>query len=115
MVQIEDNDKFLREFLAAGKPEVPDDGFSKRVMRRLPERSAHDRWRSLNRLLTLLVTVLSVTLFYLLGGFQAMGNTLKGVGSNILNHDVLSLDPNVMVVVALVLLLLLGRKIVSLA
>lgn len=37
-----DNDKLLRDFFAENKQEIADNGFSRRVMHHLPDRSHHE-------------------------------------------------------------------------
>jgi hypothetical protein len=104
----DEDDRLLREFLADGKREIADNGFSRRVARHLPERA---RW--LNRLLMLVVSVVCVLLFYVMNGFQAVWATLREVVAN--NSDLLGLDPRTVVIVVLVLLALLWRKALSMA
>jgi hypothetical protein len=40
MVMMETDDKLIREFMHSGKAEIADNGFTRRVMHRLPQRSS---------------------------------------------------------------------------
>ena len=62
-----DNDKLLKDFFAENKREIADNGFSRRVMHHLPDRS-----NRLARLWTVFVMAVGATLFVTLGG---LGNT----------------------------------------
>jgi len=58
-----DNDKLLKDFFAENKREIADNGFSRRVMHHLPDRS-----NRLARLWTVFVMTVGATLFVTLGG-----------------------------------------------
>ena len=64
-----DNDKLLKDFFAENKREIADNGFSRRVMHQLPDRS-----NRLARLWTLFVMTVGAVLFITLGA-SCMGNT----------------------------------------
>ena len=69
-----DNDKLLKDFFAENKREIADNGFSRRVMHHLPDRS-----NRLARLWTVFVMTVGATLFVTLGGLEAVWETLKDV------------------------------------
>ena len=105
-----DNDKLLKDFFAENKREIADNGFSRRVMHQLPDRS-----NRLARLWTLFVMTVGAVLFITLGGLQAVWETLREVLIGMINHGAASLDPKSIIIATVVLLFMAGRKVVSLA
>ena len=81
-----DNDKLLKDFFAENKREIADNGFSRRVMHHLPDRS-----NRLARLWTVFVMAVGATLFVTLGGLEAVWETLKDVLIGMINHGATSL------------------------
>ena len=61
-----DNDKLLRDFFAENKQEIADNGFSRRVMHHLPDRS-----NRLARIWSAFVMTVAAALFVWLGGLEA--------------------------------------------
>lgn len=61
---MENDDKIIRQFMHAHKHEIEDNGFSRRVIRRLPERG-----KRMPDVLTAVCTVLCCILFYVFNGF----------------------------------------------
>ena len=80
-----DNDKLLKDFFAENKREIADNGFSRRVMHHLPDRS-----NRLARLWTVFVMTVGATLFVTLGGLEAVWGTLKDVLIGMINHGATS-------------------------
>lgn len=66
------NDDLIRKFMDTGKAEIPDNGFTARVMRNLP-----DTIVDIARLLNLVSAVLCILLFILFDGFHLLGNALR--------------------------------------
>lgn len=66
------NDDLIRKFMDTGKVEIPDNGFTARVMRNLP-----DSIVDIARLLNLVSAVLCILLFILFDGFHLLGNALR--------------------------------------
>lgn len=60
----ENDDQLIKSFLLAGKREIADNGFSRRVIRRLPERA---KW--LSDILSVTCAILCCLLFYVFNGF----------------------------------------------
>lgn len=104
------NDKLLRDFFAENKQEIADNGFSRRVMRRLPDRSYR-----LARIWSALVTALAAVLFVRLGGLEAAWETIREVFVSMIQQGVTNLDPKSMIIATVVLLFLATRKIASMA
>lgn len=88
-----DNDKLLKDFFAENKREIADNGFSRRVMHHLPDRS-----NRLARLWTVSVMAVGATLFVTLGGLEAVWETLKDVLIGMINHGATSLDPKSIII-----------------
>lgn len=104
------NDKLLRDFFAENKQEIADNGFSRRVMRRLPDRSYR-----LARIWSALVTALAAVLFIRLGGLEAAWETIREVFVSMIQQGATNLDPKSMIIATVVLLFLATRKIASMA
>ena len=66
------NDDLIRKFMDTGKADIPDNGFTARVMRNLP-----DSIVDIARLLNLVSAVLCILLFILFEGFHLLGNALR--------------------------------------
>lgn len=105
-----DYDKFLRDFFAENKQEIADNGFSRRVMRHLPDRS-----RRLARIWSAFVMAVAAVLFFWLGGFEAAWGTIREVFIDMVNHGATSLDPKSIIIATVVLLFMATRKVASLA
>jgi len=76
---MEDKDEILlKDFFRENRQEIADDGFSRRVMNRLPER----RIWIVSQLLTALTVVLSMGVFIYFGGVNLLGGTLREVFQN---------------------------------
>lgn len=105
-----DNDKLLRDFFADNKQEIADDGFSRRVMHHLPDRT---NW--LARLWSTFVMAIGLALFVGLGGMEAAWGTIREVFISMVSHEITSLDPKSMIIATVVLLFLATKKVASLA
>ena len=66
-----DNDKLLRDFFAENKQEIADNGFSRRVMHHLPDRS-----NRLARIWSAFVMTVAAALFVWLGGYLLVIETV---------------------------------------
>ena len=105
-----DNDKILRNFFTENKQDIADNGFSRRVMRRLTDRSYR-----LARLWSAFVAAVATVLFIWLGGLEAAWGTIREVFIGMINHGTTSLDPKSMIIAAVVLLFMATRKVASMA
>lgn len=105
-----DNNKILRNFFTENKQEIADNGFSRRVMRHLPDRSYR-----LARLWTAFVMAVAAVLFIWLGGLEAAWGTIREVFIGMINHGPASIDPQSMIIAAVVLLFMATRKVASMA
>ncbi|WP_294476730.1 DUF5056 domain-containing protein [uncultured Bacteroides sp.] len=105
-----DNDKLLQDFFADNKQEITDNGFSRRVMHHLPDRSNH-----LARIWSIFVMAVATVLFVWLGGLQAAWETIREVFVGMIHQGATSLDPKSMIIAAIVLVFLATRKVASMA
>ena len=98
-------DKLLEDFFAARRHEVADNGFTRRVMRRLPQR--HNRLAQVWNTLALFVAV---------GGVQVVWATLQEAFIGLVEQGATAdVDPRSLLIAGGVLLFLGYRKIASLA
>ena len=98
----ENNDRLLVAFFAEHRQDIPDHGFTHRVMRHLP-----DRTRRISQLWVTFCFTLALVLFFTFDGLQLILGTLR--------ETFPELDPKSLLVAGIVLLFLLYRKICSLA
>lgn len=94
----EQDEALLEQFFAAQRIDIADNGFSQRVMRRLPSRTSR-----LNRLWTLLCVVLGLVFFFVVRGWQALADAVTIVLRTLPAQDVFQLTP-LTIVISLVLL-----------
>lgn len=108
---MENNDRLLEEFFAANRHEIADNGFSRRVMRRLPTH----RWQ-LSQIWSICGFTLVVALFVALDGIHLLGNAFQQLLANMWEHGATAdFDPRSLAVAGVVLLFLLYKKIASMA
>lgn len=100
-------DKLISQFMKENKKELPDNGFSRRVMHRLP-----DRERRLSRIWIAICSGIGLLLFFLFDGFNAVLDIGKEIfisaGNNL--GDV---NPQYLILTALILFGLGLKKILS--
>lgn len=106
---MENNDKLLEDFFAVNRQEIADNGFTRRVMHRLPDHSS-----LLAHVWTVCCCVLAVALFVSLNGIELIGNTLCETLAGLL-ESASQADPQSLVIAGVVLLYFMYRKIASLA
>lgn len=106
----ENDDKLIRQFLSAGRKEVADNGFTRRVMHRLPDRAYR-----LSRLWSACCFTAASVLFIRFDGLHLMGHMLRETFDSVVENSVATLDPHSLFIVVVVLLFLFYRKVASLA
>ena len=109
----DNNDKLLEDFFAAHRRDIADNGFTRRVMHRLPER----RYRRLAQAGDALVLVLAGLLFVFAGGLPKVWGLLCDVFTNLMEQGFAAdTDPGAWFIAGAVLLVVyVCRKIGSLA
>ena len=105
-----DNDKLLKDFFAENKREIADNGFSRRVLRHLPNRS-----QRLSQVWSIFCFTLALVLLITLDGLQAILNTLRETFQAIVQCGAAELDPKSLAIAGIVLLYLAYHKVSSLA
>ena len=94
-----DNDKLISQFMKQQKQELPDHGFSRRVMHRLP-----DREQRLSRIWIAFCSTIGVILFFLFDGFTAMLDLSKELLMMIAKSDLATVNPLYLLLAAVVLI-----------
>lgn len=111
MDMTEIDDKRIEQFLAAGRREIPDNGFSRRVMQHLPDRRERfvQWWARMG-------FALALVLFVALDGIQLLWNALHEAFTSMVEQGLAAdVDPKSLLIAAVVLLFLAYKKIASLA
>lgn len=107
-----DDERLIARFFQENKKEIPDDGFTRRVMRRLPTRT-----RRLSRLWTLLCSVAGVVFFLLTDGIDslraALGNVAGDFIGSLSSFHITGVTPLAVVVGVITLLLVTVSNVVS--
>lgn len=107
---MENNDKLLEQFFADNRQEIADNGFTRRVMHRLPSNS-----RRLSQIWTAFCFTLALVLFVAFDGLQLVLGTLRETFTTAVESGATQLDPKSLIVAGVVLLYFVYRKIASLA
>lgn len=107
---MENDDKLLKQFFADNRPEIADNGFSRRVMRCLPNRS-----QRLSQIWSACCFTLALVLFVTLDGLQLVLNTLRETFDALIQGGAAEFDLKSLAIAAIVLLFMGYRKIASLA
>ena len=107
----ENDDKLIEQFLATGRRDIADNGFTRRVMRRLPNRRER-----LAQLWTRAGFTLALALFLALDGVQLLWDALREAFASAIEQGMAAnVDPKSLLVAGIVLLFLAYKKIASLA
>lgn len=108
---METDDKLIRAFFAEHKQEIPDNGFSQQVMRRLPHRIG-----LLLKVWSVFVTLVAIVLFVTFDGLQAIIGTTRDLFVALVQQGAAAgIDLKSLIIVAVVLLFLGVRKAWSMA
>lgn len=104
------DDKLLQQFFSDNRKEIKDNGFSRRVMRHLP-----DRYYRISQMWSMFCFTLAVVLFFALDGLKLVVGALRETFTSAVQSGATELDPKSMLIAGIVLLYLGYRKISSLA
>ena len=108
---METDDKLIRAFFAEQKQEIPDNGFSRRVMHRLPCRTS-----LLIKVWSLFIMLVAIILFLVFDGLQAIVTTARDIFVALVQNVATSgIDPKSLIIVVMVLMFLGIRKAWSMA
>ena len=109
---MENDDKLLRQFFAENRQEPADDGFTRRVMERLPRRAF--RLQRLERIWNIGCAVLCVAIFVALDGARLLWNALREVFLSMAQSAAAEqVDPKALLLAAVVLAALGCKKVAS--
>lgn len=103
------DDNAISMFLKEQKQEIPDNGFSRRVMRSLPDRS-----NRLNKIWCGICIIISIGLFFIFNGFEVIFNILREIFTSSMSHSFSALNQQTLLLTGGVILFLGIRKICSL-
>ncbi|NDV82432.1 DUF5056 domain-containing protein [Bacteroides sp. 51] len=102
------DDKLLKQFFSEHKQEIADNGFSRRVIKNLPDRSL-----KISRIWTTCCCAVALILFFALDGLQAIGSVLRETFTSMVEYGAANLDIRSLMIAGTVLLFLGVRKIIA--
>lgn len=105
---METDDKLLKQFLSEQKQEIADRGFSRKVMRNLP-----DRTNRIAQWWTIAFSLIAAVLYVVFGGLKATLDTLHEVFASMVQQGETNFDPKTLLIVAIVLVVIGANKIYS--
>lgn len=108
MAMDENDERLIEQFLAPGRQDVPDDGFTRRVMRHLPYRGPRWAW-----VWNVACLALAVVLFVTFDGLHLLDGVLREAFANCLQLADGEVDLRSVIVAVYVLLYLLCRRMLS--
>lgn len=105
----ENKDELLvRKFFEENRTDIPDSGFTRRVMRRLP-----DRTRRLNRIWTAICVALGVVVAVKLDWLEALSSQVKNAADTVMANHVIADNPFLLFIGLLLLIFLGGYNLIS--
>lgn len=107
---MENDDKLLNLFFAEHRQEIADNGFSRRVIRNLPDRS-----QRLSQIWVTFCFTLALVLFVAFDGLRLVLDTLRETFTTAVHTGATELDPKSLIIAGIVLLYFGYRKISKLA
>lgn len=108
---METDDKLIRTFFAEQKQEIPDNGFSRRVIHQLPCRTS-----VLFKVWSVFIMLVAVVLFLAFDGLQAIIYTVRDIFVSLIQNEAATgIDSKSLIIVVLVLTFLGVRKAWSMA
>lgn len=107
MTEMDDN-KLLKDFFSEHKQEIADNGFSRRVIKNLPNRALR-----ISNTWTTCCCAIALILFFTLGGLQAIGSLLNEIIVLMVSYGATNLDLKSLLIAGFVLFFLGVRRIVA--
>lgn len=99
----ENRDELLvKKFFDENKIEIPDNGFSRRVMRRLP-----DRMRRLNRIWTAVCIALGVIMCVKFNWIASLSTQVRSIADTVMSNHVIAGNP-ILLLFGLLFIIFLG-------
>lgn len=93
------DDKTINQFFKAEKKEIEDNGFSRRVIRHLPDRS-----KKLSDIWSVFCTVIAIILFFVFKGYEVILNILHEAFNGAMQTGIAHLDLKSLLIVGVVLI-----------
>ena len=106
---MENDDKLIKSFMLANKHEMEDNGFSRRVIRHLPQRA---KW--LSDMLSVACTIICCILFYAFNGFQILFQTVYEIITSQSYHLINDINFQSLVVATVVLVIIGVQRVCNL-
>lgn len=105
----ENKDELLiRKFFKENKADIPDNGFTCRVMKRLP-----DRTQRLNRIWTAICIALGVVVATRFDWWNALSSQVKNITETVMTNHVIEDNPFLLFIGLLILIFLCGYNLIS--
>lgn len=98
---MENDDKLIKSFMLSNKHEVEDNGFSRRVIRHLPQRA---KW--LSDMLSIACTIVCCILFYVFDGFQILSHTVYEIITSQSYHLICNANFQSLIIATIVLIII---------
>ncbi len=105
---MEKDDKILKDFFAANKLDIADNGFSDKVMKNLPQRA-----NPLVKMWGAFILLATIIIFYLCDGWLTIIQTLRDIFVNIAQKQDLMTDPFSYIIAAVVLVAVIINRLYS--
>ena len=100
------DDKMINQFFQSEKKEVKDNGFSRRVMRNLP-----DRGEKISKIWVAFCTAAGIILFFLFDGLEAILNILHEAFNGAMQTGIAHIDIKSLLIATIVLISLGVKKV----
>lgn len=106
---MENDDKLIKSFMLTNKHEIEDNGFSRRVIRHLPQRA---KW--LSDMLSTICTIICCILFYVFNGFEILFRTVYEIITSQSYHLISDVNFQSLVIATIVLIIIGVQRLCSL-
>lgn len=106
---MENDDKLIKSFMLAHKQELADNGFSRRVMRNLPQRA---KW--LSDILSITCATLCCILFYVFNGFEILYQIIGEIIASQSYYLISDINFQSLIIATIALLIIAMQRILSL-
>lgn len=106
---MENEDKLIKSFMLANKLELEDNGFSRRVIRHLPQRA---KW--LSDMLSVVCAIICCALFYIFNGFEVLFQAISDIITSQAYYLVTDTNFQSLVIATVVLIIIGLQRVCSL-
>ncbi|MEG1546054.1 MAG: DUF5056 domain-containing protein [Bacteroides sp.] len=102
------DDKLIAQLMKQSRQMLPDNGFSRRVIRNLPDREERQ-----SNLLMLICALSAIILFLVFDGVQILFSLGKELIKTIIQNDIMTISPITLYIVAVVLIVIGMQRLCS--